>query len=141
MLRHLNSTNERGDRSRRTGDVDPFDSIFVVEVFGRVNGDDSVDESMPLIHSIWCNVSEARVAAERALTQDWPVVPRLARVMEYATNVFQPSVERHAEQRPNDPPPDTKEEEIKRLQIEINRLRAGLGQAQASGVGIPTTTP
>jgi len=134
MLRQLGSTNERGDPSLRKADVDPFDSIFVVEIFGRGPTQAADDEaSMPVIHSIWCNLSEARVAAERALTQDWPFTALRSRVMEYQTNVFRPHMERHGSDYQLPVVVSTEVEKMAQLTLEINRLRAQLGQMEIAG--------
>ena len=131
MLRHLGHPPEHG--LVRQGECDPNDSVFVVLLAEDVGQLRSWN-----VGSVWLTLGGAQGAVNRYRTEGHAAHPawKYAIVMEYQTGQLAPSGERHGDEVsyvPENPPPATDDGRIAELELELNKLRAQLGQQQTVG--------
>lgn len=126
MLRDLERMREDGTPSTRKAENDPSDSVFVVLLAEVVN-----DARSWQVGSIFLTLGEAQGAANRYAAEGhrahhgWDY----AAVMEYQTGQLAPKSERHGEEyRPPAPERVEQADLIEDMRLEINRLKAQLGQ-------------
>lgn len=128
MLRDLGSAG-----STRQDEIDPNDSVFLVLLWF-----DRDDRKHFEVGSVFLGKGEAAAAAERYAKEGSRVLGHefdYATVLEMQTGQLAPKGERHGEPyRRVSEEPMTLDDEKAAMQIEINRLRALLGQTQTTQV-------
>jgi hypothetical protein len=138
MLRDLGRVLDNGARSRRDGERDPSDSVFVVVLAEEVNTGDGGAVVSWNVGSVWLTHGEAMGAAKRYQTEGhkahhgWQFI----RVIEYQTGQLAPQAERHGDDMPFAPEGaigPTTDDKIAELELEIARLRGAAGQSMTVG--------
>lgn len=140
MLRELGQLREGGGVFPRKAEIDPEDSVFVVNILP----DPDDQDTRPYLASIWLGLGEASAAAERVAREGHPHFPRgfeATEVKEIAVGRLLPDVQRHGSIWPAAPPasvPTMEDETARRMaemEREIARLRMQVGTSTFSSSG------
>lgn len=118
---------------RRVAEVDPNDSVFLVLLWF-----DQGERKHYEVTSLFLGLGEAQAAAERYGREGSRTLGHTfdyATVLEIQTGQLAPKMERHGNPYPrvSEEPPNPQDEKAALL-LEINKLRAQLGQSQTTQI-------